>query len=190
MVPNLFFNENGDVFVGNKSFWTFFTFRLFLKRKREKKNGGKMAVLRDGLIGWPFRLANVTVAPLKQTLPISNGSRGGWRSSWYFSALFLVLSHLNKNWAQLNMDPCLGSHGFQSNSPNCTWPGLGVKMAINSFGDTPTILHLCRNSFAHFYFPHFEIKMKSPQKRIHQFGNLGQENPFSEFSSSKGPIRT
>ena len=157
MVPNLFFNENGDVFVGNKSFWTFFTFRLFLKRKREKKNGGKMAVLRDGLIGWPFRLANVTVAPLKQTLPISNGSRGGWRSSWYFSALFLVLSHLNKNWAQLNMDPCLGSHGFQYNSPNCTWPGLGVKMAINSFGDTPTILHLCRNSFAHFYFSHFEI---------------------------------
>ena len=44
------------------------------KRNREKKNGGKMAVLRDGLIGWPFRLANVTVAPLKQTLPISNGS--------------------------------------------------------------------------------------------------------------------
>ena len=63
----------------------------FKKRKREKRNGGKMAVLRDGLIGWPFRLANVTVAPLKQTLPISSGSRGGWRSSWYWSALFLVL---------------------------------------------------------------------------------------------------
>ena len=98
-----------------------------------------MAVLRDGLIGWPFRLANVTVAPLKQTLPISSGSRGGWRSSWYWSALFLVLPHLNKNWDQLNVVPCLGAHGFQSNSPNCTWPGLGVKMAINSFGDAPTI---------------------------------------------------
>ena len=122
------------------------------KRKREKKNGGKMAVLRDGLIGWPFRLANVTVAPLKQTLPISSGSSWEDEDQVGIGVVLSFLSYLTSITTEINMDPCLGSHRFQSNSPNCTWPGLAVKMAINSFGDTPTILHLCRNSFAHFHF--------------------------------------